>query len=73
MDGDMGHSQMDLWEELCTVASDIAVFDQQRVLYLTTRFRDFDCLVSTLLTTVPVIPAVISDRLPVTTDRQGPS
>ncbi len=41
LDGDMGHTQMDLWEELCSSAGDLAEFYPDRVLYLTTRFREF--------------------------------
>ena len=42
LDGDMGHAQMDLWEELCASAGDLAGFYPDRVLYLTTRFRRFE-------------------------------
>lgn len=44
LDGDMGHAQMDLWEELCSAAGDIAEFCPDRVLYLTTRFREFQLI-----------------------------
>lgn len=42
LDGDMGHSQMDHWEEVCTAAGDLAGFYPDRITYLTTRFREFD-------------------------------
>ena len=44
IDGDMGHSQMELWEQLCEAAGDLAEFYPDRIRSLGTRFRDFDCI-----------------------------
>ena len=37
LDGDFGHSQRDLWKELCDAAGPIAEYYEDRVLFMTTR------------------------------------